>query len=203
MSSLDLIRWGAIAAMVAGPLLLVLVLLSEVLPEGVFYLIFLVGLLLMVALLGLHARQARRSGPLGRIGLVVALIGTGALGARFALVGVAETLFGFNPDERGGAGMVLLVSSFIAFFVAFLVGIVLFGIATFRAGVLPRGAAVLFALGLPAGLALGLLTGAFFEEDATLWGFYIGPLAFAIGLLWLGYALWSGRGAEEHSSRVR
>lgn len=198
MSSSNLIRWGGIAAMVSGALVIVFVLLSEVLPEGVFYVFILVFLLLVVALLGLHARQAGRSGLLGRIGFVLALIGAGALGVLIAVVGVAEAIFGNNPDESAAAGVLLFV-----LFVAFIVGIVLLGIATFRAGVLPRGAAVLFTLGLPAGLVIDLLTGAFFEEEATPWGFYIGPTAFAIGLLWLGYALWSGRGAEEQSSRVR
>ncbi len=198
MSSSDLIRWGGIAAMVAGALVIVLVLLSEVLPEGFFFVFILVFLLLVVALLGLHARQAGRSGRLGRIAFVVAMIGAGALLVLFAVVGVAQAIFGFNPDESAAVGVLLLV-----IFIAFIVGIVLFGIATFRAAVLPRWAAVLFAFGLPAGLVIDLLTGAFFEEEATSWGFYIGPPAFAIGLLWLGYALWSGRGAEEQSSRVR
>ena len=198
MSSSDLIRWGGIAAMVAGTLVIVLVLLSEVLPEGFFFVFILVFLLLVVALLGLHTRQAGRSGLLGRIGFLLALIGAGALVVLFAVVGVAEAFFGFSPDESAAVGMLLFV-----LFIAFVVGIVLLGIATFRAGVLPRGAAVLFALGLPAGLVIDLLTGAFFEDEATPWGFYIGPPAFAIGLLWLGYALWSGRGAEEQSSRVR
>ncbi len=199
MSSSDLIRWGGIAAMVAGALVIVLVLLSEALPEGFFFVFILVFLLLVAALLGLHARQAGRSGPLGRLGLVLALIGAGALAALFAVVGVAEALFGFDPDESAALGAVLL-----ALFIAFIVGTVLLGVATIRAGVLPRWAAVLFAFGLPAGLAIDLLTGAFFEEEATPWGFYIGPPAFAVGLLWLGYALWSGRGTEgEQPSRVR
>ncbi len=200
MSSLDLSRWGGLAAILSGALTIALVALSEVIPEGFFYLYILVLLLLVVALLGLHTQQSGRSGLLGRIGFVVALISTGGLAALFVVVGVVETLFGFDPDEGPGAlGLLLFV-----LFLALIVGITLFGIATIRAGVLPRIAAVLFAFGLPVGFVLDLLTGAFFEEEATPWGFYIGPPAFAVGLIWLGYALWSGRGASaDQPSRVR
>ena len=201
MSS-NLVRWGGLAAMLSGVLLILLILLLELelVPEGFFYLVILVFLPLVVALLGLHTRQTGRFGQLGGIGFVVALIGTGGLAALFVVVGVAETLFGFDPDEGPAAlGLLLFV-----LFLAFIVGITLFGIATIRAGVLPRIAAVLFAFGLPVGFVLDLLTGAFFEEEATPWGLYIGPPAFAVGLIWLGYAAWSGRGASaDQPSRVR
>ncbi len=196
----NLVRWGGPAAILSGALLIVLVLLSEVAPDGFFYLVILVLLPLVVALYALHARQAGRSGLLGRIGFVVALIGTGGLAVLFAAVGVAEALSGFDPDE-GPAALGLLL---FLLFLTFMVGMVLFGIATIRAGVLPRIAAVLFAFGLPAGFLIDVLTGAFFDEEATPWGFYIGPPAFAVGLIWLGYALWSGRGASaDQPSRVR
>ena len=196
----NLLRWGEPAAMLSGALLIVFVLLLEVAPDGFFYLVILILLPLVVAIYGLHARQARQSGLLGRIGFVVALIGTGGLAVLFAVVGVAETLFGFDPDE----GPAILGPLLFVLFLAFMVGMVLFGIATIRAGVLPRIAAVLFAFGLPAGFLIDVLTGAFFDEEATPWGFYIGPPAFAVGLIWLGYALWSGRGASaDQPSRVR
>lgn len=143
----------------------------------------------MVALPGLQARQAARSGLLGRIGFVVTLIATTALAVLFAAVGVAETFFGFGPEDNPAAGLILMVG-----FSTFLAGVFLFGIATARAGVFPRGAALLLALGLPVGLAIDLLTGAFSSEKAMPWGFYIGPPAFAVGLIWLGYEARSGRG---------
>ncbi len=200
MASSNLVQWGGLAAILSGALLIVFVLLSEVAPEGFFYLYILVLLLLVVALYALHARQAGQSGLLGRIGFVVALIGTGGLAMLFVVVGVAETLFGFDLDELPGALGLL----FFVLFLAFMVGIVLFGIATIRAGVLPRIAAVLFAFGLLVGLVIDLLSGAFFVEEATEWGFYIGGTAFAVGLIWLGYAAWSGRGASAgQPARVR
>ena len=195
----NLLRWGGLAAMLSGALLIVFVSLMQAAPDGFFYLVILILLPLVVAIYGLHARQARQSGLLGRIGFVVALIGTGGLAVLFAVVGVAETLFGFDPDGVATLGPLLFV-----LFLAFMVGIVLFGIATLRAGVLPRIAAVLFAFGPLAGLVLDLLTGAFFDEEATPWGLYIGNAAFAVGLIWLGYAVWSGRGAaSDQPARVR
>ncbi len=195
----NLVRWGGLAAILSGALAIAFIVLSEVAPEGFFYLVILVFLPLVVALLGLHARQASRSGLFGRIGFVVALIGTGGLAVLFVVVGVAETLFGFDPDEGPAAlGLLLFV-----LFLTFILGIALFGIATIRAGVLPRIAAVLFAFGLPVGLVTDLLSGAFFSEEATPWGFYIGPPAFAVGLIWLGYALWSEKASAAQPSRVR
>ncbi len=112
---------------------------------------------------------------------------------------VAENFFGFDPDASDVVGLVLFVA-----FIAFMVGIVLFGIATARAGVFPRGAALLLTLGLLGGLVIDLLTGAFFDEDATQWGYFVGLTVFAVGLIWLGYTLRSERGeSAARPSRVR
>jgi hypothetical protein len=197
--SSNLIRWGGLAAMVAGPLLIMAVFLSELVHDQFFYLIGLVMLLLLVALPALHTRQAGRSRRLGLVGFVLAMIGAAILTVLFAVVGVAEGLFGFDPDEADFLFLILVVGFF-----GFLIGIVLFGIDTARAGVLPRWSGALVALGLPLALVLDIITGAFFDgEEATPWGIYIGFPIFAIGLIWLGYALWLGRSAEEQSSRVR
>ena len=91
MSSSDLIRWGGLAAILSGALAIALVALSEVAPEGFFYLFILVLLLLVVALLRLHTRQTVRFGLPGRIGFVVALIGTGGLFVLLVVVAGAES----------------------------------------------------------------------------------------------------------------
>ncbi len=191
----ELMRWSGMAAILAGVLLIVSLLLTELVAEGFIYLFALVFLLLAVALPGLHARQVGRSGLLGRIGFVAALIGAVAFFVLLAVVGVAENLFGLDPDASDVVGLVLFVA-----FIAFMVGIVLFGIATARAGVFPRAAGLLLALGLLGGLVIDLLTGAFFDEDATSWGYFIALTAFAVGLIWLGYALRSER--EESAARA-
>ncbi len=200
MAASNLIRWSGPVAMAAGALLIVTFLLTEFVADGFFYLIGLVLLLLAVALPGLQARQADHSGLLGRIGFFVSLLAVAFLVVLFAVVGVAEAFFGFEPEENAVAGLILMVS-----FIAFMVGVILFGVATARAGVLPRLAAVLLALGFPLALAIDMLTGAFSSEEEV---FPLGPIIgfpiFAAGLIWLGYALWSERGASAgQSARVR
>ncbi len=199
MPASNLIRWSGPAAMAAGALLIVAFLLTEFVADDFFYLIGLVFLLLVVALPGLQARQAGRSGLLGRIGFFVSLLGAAFLVVLFAVVSVAEAFFGFDPEENAVAGLILIVS-----FIAFMVRVILFGIATARAGVLPRLAAVLLALGFPLALAIDMLTGAFSSEEES---FPLGPIIgfpiFAVGLIWLGYALWFEKASSAQPSRVR
>jgi hypothetical protein len=80
---------------------------------------------------------------------------------------------------------VLPVLYWLAGFAGYMLGGLLFGIATFRAGVLPRWAAGLLAVAGPLGpVAVALLPHALER--------YVGvPLGLA--LAWLGYALWSER----------
>jgi len=77
--------------------------------------------------------------------------------------------------------------------VLYLVGGVLFGIATFRAGILPRWAGGGLAVGTVAPLVLSLLLPHEFIRLAAV------PVGIALALL--GYALWSER-REPISQRV-
>jgi uncharacterized protein YjbI with pentapeptide repeats len=81
---------------------------------------------------------------------------------------------------------------------ATLVGIALFGIATAVANVLPRWAALMFALGLPVGLASAVLYALLLakaigdpDQAGALVPLLIGLLICAIGLIRLGHALWA------------
>jgi hypothetical protein len=69
----------------------------------------------------------------------------------------------------------------------YLLGGVLLGIATFRAGILPRWAGGALVLGTVAPLALSVLPHEFLRTAAV---------PFGLALAWLGYALWSERRAE-------
>ena len=68
----------------------------------------------------------------------------------------------------------------------------LFGIATFRAGILSRWAGALLGLGAVSSPAFGLLPQSFAPLAAVPVG---------LGLAWLGYSLWSER-REPRSQRV-
>ncbi|HEV7663107.1 MAG TPA: hypothetical protein VGQ62_06195 [Chloroflexota bacterium] len=151
--------------------------------------------LILLGITGIYARQVEESGWLGLAGfllfglmwtltaafqfaegLIVPLLATDA--ARFA-VGF-EGISSGSPSEVN-LGILPAVNSLTS--VLYLVGGVLFGIATFRAGVLPRWAGGGLAVGTVAPLALSLLLPHEFIRLAAV------PVGIALALL--GYALWS------------
>jgi hypothetical protein len=71
----------------------------------------------------------------------------------------------------------------------YILGGLLFGIATLRAGILPRWAAGVFGFGAVSSLAFALL-------PLSLESLAAVPVG--VGLAWMGYALWSER--REHAS---
>lgn len=182
MSSSDLIRWGGIAAMVAGVVWVISGILAIVYQgvhaPGTFadYLVegtFAIGLLLtVVGMMGLHVLQKENYGRIGRGGfwtVVVASLGQ-VLGTLVLLAGSTALAWLVFP-----VGVL-----------AVLVGFVLYGAATLQARVLPRWCGVGLIVGLPVAIALGL---------------YGGNVLF--GLLWLalGYLLLQ-RAQAEQPSRV-
>ena len=190
MSSSDLIRWGALGALLAGVAWIVEGLLTLVIPEqgpeafgspsfylsNVVFVIAFIGTL--AGLIGLHARQAPSYGRTGRAGLVAALVGVALM-----LVAVVTSIMAGRP-----IGVVEGLFQ-IAILVTF-VGFVLYGAATQQARVLPRWSGVALIIALPVSPALGE---------------YGGNALFGLMWLALGYVLWSQRGipAEQQPSRVR
>jgi hypothetical protein len=75
-------------------------------------------------------------------------------------------------------------------FVIFTLGWFLFGLASFRANVLPRGAAVLLMVGAVLFFILTLL-------ELPLWSVVLG-----VAVAWLGYALRSGPGEPAVASEM-
>jgi hypothetical protein len=200
MSSSDLIRWSGLAALVGGALLIV----SEVLNAALFpaepgsevmatdsswfivQLLSLVALLLVgLGLAGLYARQAQEAGTLGLIGFVVAFGGTlmafGMLwGEAFLGPFLAEKAPAVLDIEATGtmaAGSILSV-------MLYALGWLLFGLASLRARVLPRQAAVLLMVGAALFFVLALL-------ELPLW-----TVVQSVAVAWMGYTLWSGAAGE-------
>jgi hypothetical protein len=180
MAESDLIRWGGLAAMAAGPLAVVYGILAFATGKGdepgpLDILVILAMILEVVGLVGFHALQGRNYGRIGRAGLYTTI---GAI-VVFELLLVAS-LFG------GDVGLDWLVPVGV---LGLLVGLVLYGAATLQARVLPRWCGILFIIFMPVGILLGDLQ--------PIWG----------GLVWLalGYALWSqsSGAAGEQPSRVR
>jgi hypothetical protein len=167
MSGRGLIWTGGISAVVAGVVFLVVdawdfvnflmygdsvpfsevVASTEWMVSSVAYLVG--GLLLMVALVGLYARQADEAGTFGIVGFVAALVGTGmVMGVMWASLFVAPSLAIEAPaflDNQNPAGP--LNAGFIVSGLAVALGWAVFGVATFRARVYPRAAAIVLTVG--------------------------------------------------------
>lgn len=191
MSSSDLVRWGGLAAMLAGVAFVVMSLLGLVVPEGppgsfsdiLGSVVFLVALLLLLAgLVGFHTLQKGNYGRIGRAGFYTVIVGASAQ--------IVATLVGLT----GSTALEFL--DFLGL-IGVLVGFALYGAATLQARVLPRWCGIGFIVGLPVWLIISVVFG---EE----YGGALGGIMF--GLLWLalGYVLWSRREVSaEQSSRVR
>ncbi len=134
-----------------------------------------------------HRVQAPDDGWPGRLGAPL----TAAGAATVLLLGIVFLVWEAVgvPGEPAWVGVLWMVGFF-----GFIVGIVLFGIGSMMAHVMPRAAPLLMLLGLVAAIAIDMVTGAFFEDEPTTteWGFYIGIPLFGLGLAWMGWALRSG-----------
>jgi hypothetical protein len=198
MSSSNLIRWSGLSALVGGALMIASDVINAVLFPGeqgsqvmlsstwfIVQILGLVGLaLITLGLVGLYAYQAQQAGTLGLIAFVITFAGMlmvfGLLwGEPFLGPLVAEQAPGLLSAEPSGA---LAVGSILSL-VLFALGWLLFGLASLRAGTLPRGAAVLLIVG-------ALLSFVLTSLDLPLWSVVLGA-----AVIWMGYALWSGTGA--------
>jgi hypothetical protein len=142
-------------------------------------------LALVFGLMALWAAQAEQSGLLGSLGMVLGVAGT-TLVCGVILVEIA----GASGAEAGA----VLAGGFPAALalvggLAFLIGLILFGAATMRAGVFPRWAGLLLIAG---DVVFGL--GSFAGSAATTFEI-LGSAVTCAALVWLGSSLLSGRGA--------
>ena len=197
-----LIRWSGLAGMLGGAAMALFVIVH---PWGRFVgaevarttawriahsLHFVGATLALLGLVGLYARQSRQAGRLGLVGFVVAFIGTAMfVGTGMITAFVWPMLAQHAPAvvEHDGAMFTLPALIALALTAAGVsVGYVLFGIATLRAGILPRTGTLLLVVGAVLGMAppqpLGPMPWA---------GLVLGGVMFGGGSAWLGYALWS------------
>jgi hypothetical protein len=209
MSSSELVRWGGLAAMLAGVAFIVLLLipvafmLLKLHPDAAYpgssfnvlgaVLFIAAWLLLVVGLAGFHALQEERYGLIGRTGFYTVIVGASA----HVVAAVTQEVLGLTWESTA-----LEFLAFLGLLVA-MVGFVLYGAATLQARVLPRWCGVGFIVGLPVWRGIGMVS----EYGGLLGGtvgWTLGGILF--GLLWLalGYVLWSeSGGAAEHPARAR
>jgi hypothetical protein len=138
---------------------------------------------LVFALVALYAAQAEQSGLPGSLGMVLGVVGT-TLVSGVVLVEIAGAS-GAEVDAvlaSGVSGALSLLGG-----LAFFIGLILFGIATMRAGVFPRRAGLLLIVG---DVVFG--AGDFFGSAAPI-VFVLGALITCSGFVWLGLTLLSAR----------
>ena len=155
--------------------------------------------LALAGITGMYLRQRAKVGLVGLVGYLLLsagyllMFGTEYL-AGFVLPGAADIAPGYVNDvivaAYGGkaAGDIgSLGTVFAATGVFYVLGGVVFGFATFRAGILARWAAVLLAVGNAATLSLSVLPGSFNRPMAVPTG---------VALVGLGISLWRDQRRE-------
>ena len=190
MKTTNLIRWSALAALASGLLWIAAGLLTlayphtppDVLATRLDYLgtsvLSPAYLGVLGGLVGLRARQVDSYGSLGEAGFLVAFVGAMLLcvGQASSAIFAGTSALGWLLDDPG-YGLMVAINLLLA-------GLVVLGIATLRARVLPSwcGAALI-------GVVVVSIFGAIVSTGAAF---------VAVGLLWmaLGYALYSERSAS-------
>jgi hypothetical protein len=142
MSSENLVRTGGGLASAAAGILLLLGHLLDLGGDPEYgtvlggTLVLTAHVVLVFALVALYAAQAQQSGLLGSLGMVLGVVGT-TLVSGVVLVEIAGAS-GAEVDAVLGGGFPSALAPLGG--LAFLLGLILFGIATIRAGVFPRWA---------------------------------------------------------------
>jgi len=203
--SSNLIRWAGFSAMLAGICYVVVGLFhpanipsSVTTTRWVIVHIFACAMSFfgLLGMPGLYARQAEKSGWLGLVGYIllslwlVVIMGFSFVEA-FILPHVATALpafvqawMGMFNGPAGKFDLGVLPTIWTLTGPVYILGGLLFGIATFRAGILPRWAGALLALSTVLAPIAGLLPNASQPKIAIPMG---------LALAWLGYALFAER----------
>ena len=203
-----LIRWAGLSAIVAG------IIFAGIQPfhppdvlasvnTSAFIIITslktVMSLFGLFGIAGLYARQVEETGWLGLAGyLLLSIFYAVQMCFSFVeplilplLTTVAptfvESVLGMASGAGGPMNLGALATVYSLVSVLYLLGLLLFGIAMFRARILPRCATGLLAFSGPLAIIMVALLPHQLERLAAM------PMGFA--LIWLGYALWSERRA--------
>ncbi|MDQ0063758.1 hypothetical protein [Paenibacillus harenae] len=202
----SLIRWAGLSAMVAGIIYAVVVgmfhqpniLSSVTTTQWAIVHVFATAMcfLFLLGITGLYVRQAKEAGWIGLVGFLLYSL-SWALTAPFTFAEVfilplmateapalAEGFIGIFTSSAGESNFGVLANLWTLTGFLYMFGGLLFGIATFRAGILPRRASGLLAAGSVLSLLAALLP---LEHQPKV------AVPVGIALAWLGYALWSER----------
>ncbi len=205
ITAATLIRWAGVSAMLAGICYVIVGVFHPLnIPQSVttsrwiIVHVFAIAMSFfgLLGMAGLYARQAEKTGWLGLAGyLLLSLWLALILGFTFVEVFILPVIAATAPAfVAGWLGMFTGTASTVDLgalpFVwtltgpIYILGGLLFGVATFRAAILPRGAGILLAVGTVIG-PVAILFPAEYQPKVAV------PVGLA--LVWLGWALWSER----------
>jgi hypothetical protein len=193
MSSSNLTRPGGLAAMLGGLLVILVLIPIHIMNENsvwvnVTWIPTLV--LLAMGMVELRSRQQGGLGWLGNTGFFLAVIGT----VLFTVVSLGNALYK-GPLQTTPPELVQAIEGVVV--LSMMAGTLLLGIATAKAGVLPRWSGLALVIGTLSALTLGFIG----PENVRLQE--AGVLLFGVGWAVLGFALWSGKGETlQQPSRV-
>jgi hypothetical protein len=193
------LRWGGLWIMVVALLLSVTAIMvyggrHNAAIQAVYFAGY-IGLILTCTII--HIAQARRAGILGLVAYLLSmlcLVYTNTV--KFLVLTELAGIEGIEQalDAIGGNPVMRLVIT------GTFLGLFLLGLVVAWVGVLPRWGGILLALGIvlqfPAQFAMDLTGPLFF---LSMLG---GPIIFGTGLIWIGWALWSGNGFVEEAPRL-
>jgi hypothetical protein len=165
-------------------------------------LIHIAHLLLIFALISLYSAQARRSGVLGLLGTAMGIIGTSLI-VTIVFVNTAGAYSVRVPPSGNGSPVRSTVPEATAWILdsvysvlgppIFTIGLIVFGLATVRAGRFPPGVGALLVLG--AALAFLGCPLSYVYACAVTFGrgvyivFVLGTVLIGVGFAWLGFLL--------------
>ncbi len=208
MSTANLIRSSGLICLLAGVLHVLAALLHPVgedlaavnSPNWVLahFLYWASVILLLFGLMGLSARQADKAGRLGLVGFVLAFIGTAIVGVFLFFAATSMPLIAATAPDRFTQLTEPPVFALPVFGITFGLGFVLFGVATMRAGVLPRWSGLLLLIGI----LLSMAEGSPIERTLLHVIVTIGHVLLGLSLAWMGYALWSEKREPARSDRA-
>lgn len=205
ITSQSLIRWSGIAAIAGG---LIFAGIQPIHPPDelasvttslwaiIISLKLAMCLFFLIGFAGIYARQADKAGWLGFAGFALLTVSfflqTGFVFVEIFVLpiiaapvpGFIDSYLGVVNGHPGAMNIGALVPTYAVLGVCYLLGGLLFGIATVRAHVLPRWPAILLAFAAVITPAAALLPHALQRYAAVPMG---------IAMIWLGYTLWSER----------
>ena len=198
MKTTNLIRWSGLICVLAGVLYAVGAFLHPIgetldavkhtnwVPSHQVYWVSV--LLFHLGLVGLYARLKETAGLLGLVAFILGFIGTSVVSSILLLATTILPIIASDAPTIFEQSMMFPAFVAVVFIMSFGLGWMLIGLVIMRDKHLPRWSGLLLIVGV----------GLFISSEALPFGptlahtlVTIGDILFGLGLVWLGYTLWS------------